>query len=115
MAEHLHHKVKAKTLFATHYHVLNKLAEKCSRIKNYNIAVKEVQGELIFLHKLVEGGTDQSYGIQVAKLAGVPEEIIARAQEIQSILEKDDEMMRKMKVKRLQEQKGLEEFGRKKI
>jgi len=115
VAEHLHHKVKAKTLFATHYHVLNKLAEKCSRIKNYNIAVKEVQGELIFLHKLVEGGTDQSYGIQVAKLAGVPEEIIARAQEIQSILEKDDEMMRKMKVKRLQEQKGLEEFGRKKI
>ena len=110
VAEHIYHKLKAKTLFATHYHVLNKLSEKFSRIKNYNVAVKEVQGEVILLHKLVEGGTDQSYGIHVAKLAGLPYEVLERAKEIQSILEKDDEMSRKIKAKRLQEQKGLGEF-----
>src|SRR3989338_1579324 len=56
VAEHIHNTIKARTLFATHYHVMNKLAEKFVRIKNYNIAVREVKGEVIFLHKLVEGG-----------------------------------------------------------
>ena len=108
VAEFIYNHTKAKTLFATHYHVLNKLAEKFSRIRNYNIAVKERNGEVIFLHKLIEGGTDQSYGIHVAKLAGLPLQVVERAKEIQTILEKDDEMMRKIKVKKLKEQKSLD-------
>ncbi len=110
VAEHIYNRIKAKTLFSTHYHVLNKLQEKFSRIKNYNLAVKEVKGEVIFLRKLVAGGTDQSYGVHVAKLAGLPLEVVERAREIQEILEKDDEMMRKIQAKKLQEQKSLGEF-----
>jgi DNA mismatch repair protein MutS len=110
VAEHLYNKVKAKTMFATHYHVMNKLEEKFSKIKNYNIAVKEVGNEIVFLRKLIQGGTDQSYGVHVAKLAGMPFEVLERAKEIQRILEKDDDMIRKIKAKKLQEQKGLDEF-----
>ncbi len=111
VAEHIYHRIKAKTLFSTHYHVLNKLQEKFSRIKNYNLAVKEVQGEVIFLRRLIEGGTDQSYGIHVAKLAGLPAEVVQRAQEIQDILQKDDEMMRKIQARKLKEQTSLDGFG----
>ncbi len=110
VAEYIYNHVKARTLFSTHYHVLNKLAEKFTRIKNYNIAVREVKGEVIFLHKLVPGGTDESYGIHVAKLAGLPPEVLSRASEIQEILEKDDEMMRKIKAKKLQEQMSLDRY-----
>ncbi len=111
VAEHIYNHIKAKTLFATHYHVMNKLEEKFSNIKNYNIAVKDVGGEIIFLRKLIPGGTDQSYGIHVAELAGLPASVVLRAKEVQSILEKDDDMMRKIKAKKLQEQKGLDEWG----
>ena len=110
VAEFIYNHTKAKTLFATHYHVMNKLAEKFSRIRNYNIAVKERNGEVIFLHKLIEGGTDQSYGIHVAKLAGLPLQVVERAKEIQAVLEKDDEMIRKIKAKKLEEQKSLDLF-----
>lgn len=110
VAEYIIQNIKAKTLFSTHYHVLNKLAERFSKIKNYNVAVREVSGEVIFLRKLIEGGTDQSYGIHVAKLAGLPHSVIERAAEIQSILEKDDEMMRKIKAKKIEEQRSLEAF-----
>jgi DNA mismatch repair protein MutS len=71
-----------KTLFATHYHELTELANKIPRIRNYSIAVREWQGQIIFLHKLVKGRTSGSYGIQVAALAGVPEHVVLRAQEI---------------------------------
>ena len=110
VAEYIYNHVKGKTMFATHYHVLNKLSDKFERINNYNIAVKNVKGELIFLHKLIAGGTDASYGVHVAKLAGLPDQVISRAKEIQSILEKDDDMMRKIKAKKLEDQKGLGEF-----
>jgi DNA mismatch repair protein MutS len=110
VAEYICNKLKAKTLFATHYHVMNKLSDKFSRVKNFNIAVREVKGEVVFLHKLIAGGTDQSYGVHVAKLAGLPSEVVSRAKEIQMILEKDDEMMRKIKAKKLEEQRGLGEF-----
>jgi len=110
VAEHIHNKIKAKTLLSTHYHVLNKLQEKFAKIKNYNLAVKEVKGEIIFLRKLLEGSTDQSYGIHVAKLAGLPLEVVERAREIQEILQKDDEMVRRIRAKKLQEQRGLGEF-----
>ena len=110
VAEHIYNNLKAKTLFATHYHVMNKLEEKFQHISNYNIAVSEKHGELVFLHKLMKGGTDQSYGVHVAKLAGLPQQVIDRAKEVQSILEKDDDMMRRIKAKKLQDQKSLGEF-----
>lgn len=110
VAEYIYNHVRAKTMFATHYHVLNKLAEKCGKIRNYNIAVKEIKGEVIFLHKLVEGGTDESYGIYVAELAGLPKAVVERAKEIQAILQNDDVMIHKLKAKKLQEQKSLGEF-----
>ena len=71
-----------KTLFATHYHELTELAKTKSRVQNYSIAVREWQGNIIFLHKLVQGGTSRSYGIQVAGLAGVPRSVVKRAEEI---------------------------------
>ncbi len=110
VAEHIHNTIKAKTIFATHYHVMNKLAEKFSRMKNYNLAVREKNGEVLFLRKLVEGGTDESYGIHVAHIAGLPVGVVSRAREIQQVLERDDDMMRKMKAKKLEEQMSLEKF-----
>jgi DNA mismatch repair protein MutS len=71
-----------KTLFATHYHELTELARKKERVKNFNIAVKEWNDEIIFLRKLVEGGTNRSYGIQVARLAGIPDAVIHRSKKI---------------------------------
>ena len=84
VAEYLHDfkGVGVKTLFATHYHELTELAHKKFRVKNYNIAVKEWNDEIIFLRKLVEGGTNRSYGIQVARLAGIPDPVIRRAKKI---------------------------------
>ncbi|MBW1896179.1 MAG: DNA mismatch repair protein MutS [Deltaproteobacteria bacterium] len=84
VAEYLHdwRGVGVKALFATHYHELTDLALTKSRVKNYNVAVKEWNDEIIFLRKLTEGGTNRSYGIQVARLAGVPPDVLARAKEI---------------------------------
>ena len=87
IAEDLHDRVRARTLFATHYHELTELALTKDGIKNFNIAVKEWKGEVIFLRKLVPGGTSRSYGIQVAKLAGLPEAVITRSHEVLKNLE----------------------------
>jgi len=87
VAEHLHGAVGAKTLFATHYHELTELAATLPRVKNYNVAVREWHDQVIFLHKILPGGTDKSYGIQVARLAGLPKEVIARAKEVLNNLE----------------------------
>jgi len=89
LAEYLHNQpaVAAKTLFATHYHELNELAERYKRIVNYNVQVKEHNGKIIFLRKLVPGGADHSYGIQVADMAGLPSIVIERAKEILGNLE----------------------------
>jgi DNA mismatch repair protein MutS len=81
--------IGARTLFATHYHELTALASLLPGIKNYNIAVKEWNDQVIFLRKIVEGGADQSYGIQVARLAGLPLVVIQRAKEILADLEQD--------------------------
>jgi len=81
--------LKCKTLFATHYHELTKLEGNIKGVKNYSVAVKEVEDNIIFLRKIVEGGADQSYGIEVAKLAGLPTELITRAKEILATLEGD--------------------------
>ncbi|OGL42022.1 MAG: DNA mismatch repair protein MutS [Candidatus Schekmanbacteria bacterium GWA2_38_11] len=92
VAEYIHdeNRIGAKTLFATHYHELTELAATLPGVKNYNIAVKEWNDEIIFLRKIVEGGTDKSYGIQVARLAGLPKEVIARAKEVLSNLEETE-------------------------
>ncbi|MGD1020678.1 MAG: DNA mismatch repair protein MutS [Verrucomicrobiia bacterium] len=87
VAEHLHGVVGAKTLFATHYHELTELAAALPRVKNYNVAVREWHDQVIFLHKILPGGTDKSYGIQVARLAGLPKEVLARAKEVLNNLE----------------------------
>lgn len=89
VAEHLHGLAGqgVKTLFATHYHELTELAADHQRVKNYNVAVKEYQGGIVFLRKLTPGGVSRSYGLQVARLAGVPEEVIARARQILGRLE----------------------------
>jgi DNA mismatch repair protein MutS len=88
LAEYLHNgKVQPKTLFATHYHELNELAEKYPRIKNYNVATKEIGNKVIFLRKLTEGGCEHSFGIHVAAMAGMPRDIISRAMEILEDLE----------------------------
>lgn len=90
LAEYLHNQpaVAAKTLFATHYHELNELATRYPRILNMNVEVREYQGKVIFLRKLVEGGADHSYGIQVASMAGLPDAVIHRAKEILQNLER---------------------------
>ena len=87
VAEFLHDKIKARTLFATHYHELQKLADERSGVCNYNVAVREWNEQIIFLRKIVPGGADKSYGIQVARLAGLPKEILDRAKDILSHLE----------------------------
>jgi DNA mismatch repair protein MutS len=88
--EHLHNQVGAKTLFATHYHELTELAARLPRLKNYNVAVREWHDQIVFLRKIVEGGTDKSYGIQVARLAGVPKGVLERAKEILRNLEESE-------------------------
>lgn len=89
LSEYLHNKpeVAAKTLFATHYHELNELESRYERIKNFNVQVKEHDGKVIFMRKLVRGGSDHSYGIQVANMAGLPQVVINRAKEILANLE----------------------------
>jgi DNA mismatch repair protein MutS len=89
VVEYLHDnaKVAARTLFATHYHELNELANRHPRVKNYNVLVKEWGDQVVFLRKIVEGGSDHSYGIQVAQLAGLPKPVIQRAKQVLATLE----------------------------
>jgi len=89
VAEYLHDVVGAKTLFATHYHELCALEHFRQRVRNVNVAVREWRGEVVFLRRLVPGGTNRSYGIQVAKIAGLPGKVVDRAQEILSRLEQE--------------------------
>ncbi len=84
---HQHPKFKAKTLFATHYHELNEMAKSFERIKNYNVSVKEIDGKILFLRKLVPGGSEHSFGIQVAKMAGIPKSVVNKANEVLKKLE----------------------------
>lgn len=87
---HEHKKARARTLFATHYHELNDMEEQFSRIKNYNVSVKEVDNKVIFLRKLERGGSEHSFGIHVAKMAGMPKTIVKRADEILRQLEAEN-------------------------
>jgi DNA mismatch repair protein MutS len=87
ITEHIANKLKCRTLFATHYHELTELAELFTNVKNCNVAVREWMDEVVFLHKILPGGTDKSYGIHVAKLAGVPKPVLDRSKEILEELE----------------------------
>jgi DNA mismatch repair protein MutS len=90
LTEYIHERIGAKTLFATHYHELNELAEIFPRIKNYKVDVREYGDKVIFLHKVMPGFADHSYGIQVAQMAGLPEEVTERAKRILKNLEGSD-------------------------
>ncbi len=90
VAEHIHGKVGARTLFATHYHELTDLALTLDRVRNCNVAIKEWNDQVVFLRRVVEGGADKSYGIQVARLAGLPREVVDRAREVLANLEQKE-------------------------
>ena len=109
IAIHIYENLQAKTLFATHYHQMNKLSEKYQGIKNCNIAVKQIQDDLIFLRKILDGGTNKSYGVQVAKLAGLPDEVIQNSLKIMEKLEQQDQIARKIHIKS-SEDKNLDAF-----
>lgn len=90
IVEYLHNsKQRPKTLFATHYHELNEIENRMDRVKNFNVSAKEIDGKMLFLRKLERGGSEHSFGIQVAKLGGMPKKITERASEILSQLEND--------------------------
>lgn len=95
---HSHKDCKPKTLFATHYHELNQLTEDLVRVKNFNVSVKEIGDKIIFMRKLKEGGSEHSFGIHVAQLAGMPNKVLFRANEILHFLEKDRHKNEKQKV-----------------
>ena len=107
VAEFLHDKIKARTLFATHYHELTKLAAERKGVGNFNVAVREWNEQIIFLRKIVPGGADKSYGIQVARLAGLPKEILDRAKEILAHLENPNGVAAVEKTKRKRSSKNM--------
>jgi DNA mismatch repair protein MutS len=87
VTEHIHEKIGAKTIFATHYHELTQLGDQLTGVKNMNVSVREVGDQIVFLRRLVDGGADRSYGIHVARLAGMPAAIVERARELLAELE----------------------------
>jgi DNA mismatch repair protein MutS len=89
VTEHLHDKVGAKTVFATHYHELTQLADELPGLRNFNVGVREVGEQIVFLHRLMPGGADRSYGIEVGRLAGLPQSVIARAKVVLQLLESE--------------------------
>ncbi len=89
ITEHLHEQIGCRTLFATHYHELTQLEESLPRVANLNVAVKEWNDEVVFLHRIVRGGADKSYGIHVARLAGIPPRVNERAKDVLAQLEAD--------------------------
>ena len=112
---HNHPEFRAKTLFATHYHELNQLSEDLVRVKNFNVSVKEVGDKILFMRKLKPGGSEHSFGIHVARLAGMPNKIVIRANDILHFLEKDKQHNenRKPEVEQKSEfQLSLFEIGR---
>jgi DNA mismatch repair protein MutS len=87
VSEHLHNVVGCKTIFATHYHELTQLADVLVAARNYNVQVREVGDQILFLHRLQPGGADRSYGIEVGRLAGLPGTVLERARELLALLE----------------------------
>lgn len=113
VVEYLAREIKAKTLFATHYHELSVLEGKLENVKNYCIAVSKEQGEIQFLRKIMPGGADESYGIDVAKLAGVPAPVLDRAREISSFLNEKDLRLQHLDFEEAPEERFVEDFPEK--
>ncbi|MBU1704175.1 MAG: DNA mismatch repair protein MutS, partial [Nanoarchaeota archaeon] len=99
IAEYLYTRIKAKTMFATHYHQLNKMTEQYPGIRNYHVLVDEKDDKITFLRKLLVGGTDKSYGVHVARLAGMPAAVIERSKVLMKTLEEEDKIMKKLEEK----------------
>ncbi|HEU4631367.1 MAG TPA: DNA mismatch repair protein MutS [Gemmatimonadaceae bacterium] len=89
VSEHLHERIGCKTIFATHYHELTQLADELPAVRNLNVGVREVGDQILFLHRLQPGGADRSYGIEVGRLAGLPDAVLARAREVLHVLEQE--------------------------
>ena len=87
VTECLHNSIGCKTIFATHYHELTQLTEELEHVRNFNVAVREVGDEIVFLHRLEPGGADRSYGIHVGRLAGLPDPVVTRAWQVLKLLE----------------------------
>ena len=112
VSEHLHDAVGCKTVFATHYHELTQLANELSSVRNLTVAVREVGDQILFLHRLIEGGADRSYGIEVGRLAGLPAAVISRAKEVLALLEGEGEQMAiRLTAEGLQAPKGATRRG----
>ncbi|MCY7390370.1 MAG: DNA mismatch repair protein MutS, partial [Leptolyngbyaceae cyanobacterium CAN_BIN12] len=88
VAEHLATEIRARTIFATHYHELNELASILANVANYQVTVKELPDQIVFLHKVQPGGADRSYGIEAGRLAGLPSSVIDRAKQVMTQIEK---------------------------
>jgi DNA mismatch repair protein MutS len=99
ITEHLHNQIGCRGLFATHYHELAQLAESLPRLCNYNVQVREWEDEIVFLHKIAPGSADKSYGIHVAQLAGVPEEVLERAKDVLAELEAHHRLHAELKIR----------------
>jgi DNA mismatch repair protein MutS len=95
VSEHVHDRIGCKTIFATHYHELTQLADELGALRNYNVAVREVGDDVLFLHKLQAGPADRSYGIEVGRLAGLPDAVIRRARAVLGSLE-GDQLVRRL-------------------
>ena len=89
VSEHLHDHVGCKTIFATHYHELTQLADELDAVRNFNVAVRETADQVLFLHRVEPGGADRSYGIEVGRLAGLPDGVIRRARQVLRLLESE--------------------------
>jgi len=89
VTEHLHDALRCKTVFATHYHELTQLADELAAVRNFNVAVREVGDRVLFLHRIEPGGADRSYGIEVGRLAGLPEPVLARARAVLRLFESE--------------------------
>ncbi len=111
IVEHMHERGRCRTLFATHYHQLTALSSRFTGVCNKSVAVREWNDEIVFLHKIVEGGTDRSYGIHVARLAGVPEALITRAKQILADLEEDAEGLAPRIIKSSRSDDGGRQLG----
>jgi DNA mismatch repair protein MutS len=103
VSEYLHDKVGCKTVFATHYHELTQLADTLVAVRNYNVAVREIGEEILFLHRLQPGGADRSYGIEVGRIAGLPPTVLVRARELLRLLEAEQIVPRSHPVSKKQQ------------
>ncbi|HZE08696.1 MAG TPA: hypothetical protein VE110_08040, partial [Gemmatimonadaceae bacterium] len=111
VSEHIHNKVGCKTVFATHYHELTQLADSLVAVRNYNVQVREVGDEVLFLHRLQPGGADRSYGIEVGRLAGLPPEVLSRARELLRLLEAEQIVPRSGRVSKTSPVKTDDQLG----